>query len=65
MRHRCAWCRSEIASEDGIVPIGAISDGICPACLARYFPKLQRAPAAALPASAAGHAPTMEPGGAA
>ena len=37
MKHQCAWCGSEISPEDGRVPVGAISDGICAPCASRHF----------------------------
>lgn len=39
MSHRCAWCGKQIADEDNIEPVGAVSDGICEKCQETFFPK--------------------------
>ncbi|MFA4974782.1 MAG: hypothetical protein WC683_19450 [bacterium] len=38
MIHRCAWCGKETTAEDGVAPVGAVSDGICEDCRERFFP---------------------------
>lgn len=38
MIHRCAWCGKETSAEDGVAPVGAVSDGICEECRRRCFP---------------------------